>query len=357
MKRTLTRALLSAACLFASLGFLRAQNQIAVQSDGGFRYFAADRFADALNAANTGDTLYLPSGLIAVTADARMTKAIHLVGAGYAPADETELEPTILSGETFYVTTGADAPSDAPATITGIYFEGDLQIGTEPANSGFRNLTVARCSFRSLYAGPCADGNCIGTANEAAFRENVVRGDLVGAQGVRRFTFERNILEGRIRAFGNATLKCENNLFLNPAEVEPLLNGVTSAQFRDNVILSENVYDETSGSLAFLNNVFSGELPRRDGIVAFRNMEQAGGADALFESVEGFTGKFDPAHDYHLKQSGPAAETDAGLFGGNTPYKTSRGTFAPQVKDYEVDGYVNESGKLRVKFNVEAQKK
>jgi hypothetical protein len=315
-----------------------SQQKTALQSNGTTTIFdGATHFTDAYNAANNGDTIYLPGGLI--TSVPTVNKKLIIFGAGFHPDSTSATLQTSIASLLFQE--NADS-----SYVTGINFTDNLSTST---NHSVNYLTVTRCSFFDFTF----NGNQTNPCTNVTLKENIIKGDLT-LSNAQYCTVSNNISEGRIiNGLYNAIL---NNIFLNNGYYSTISNV-------DNSMLSNNVFFKISGAQNITNNTdnstFSNNIFRETPIVGTNTfIDNFYNVDITTVFVNQSGNLFDFTHDYHLVN--PATyqgsdNTNIGIYGGLFPYKDGTLPQNPHIRSKNIATQTDNNGDLNIQINVAAQ--
>ena len=135
---------------------INSQNLVAVQNGGDPTFYAEVK--DAVTAAISGDTIYIPGGTYE---DIIINKKLHLVGVGHHPDSTSVTNMSQMSGSIALIT-GADGGS-----ITGLKIC-NLVFGTSIENQSINNYIITRCWIGGLSLGKSSPG----TSNNISIIEN-----------------------------------------------------------------------------------------------------------------------------------------------------------------------------------------
>ena len=115
-------------------------------------YSGINPFIDAYNAAQNGDTIYLPGGSFT---SAVINKQLFIYGAGYHPDSTTVTLPTLITND---INPGENADG---LVVEGIIFSAAINTNYNVSAS---NMTFRRCRFNSTinFQGDATTGICTG---------------------------------------------------------------------------------------------------------------------------------------------------------------------------------------------------
>ena len=323
--------------LLVSLNLL-AQQKTALHSNGATTIFdGSTQFTDAYNAANSGDTIYLPGGLI--TSIPSINKKLTIFGVGYHPDSTLATNQTTLSGLNFY--TNSDS-----SFIAGINFTSGLSTAT---NESVSYLIVTRCSF----AGFTFNGNQTNPCTNVTLKENIIKGNII-LNNAQYCDISNNICENEIQnGVYNAIL---NNVLLHNGYYATFSNV-------DNSMISNNIIFKVTGGYpaiynsdnsTFSNNIFVDTLTA--GTNTF--VDNSFNVDISTVFVNQTGNLFDFTHDYHLVNPASYQGTDSteiGIYGGLYPFKDGTLPKNPHIRSKSIATQTATNGDLNIQFEVAAQ--
>lgn len=320
---------------------VNAQKLTALVSNGvTTMYGSASQFADAYNAATTGDTIYLPGGPIApVTID----KSIAIYGAGYHPDSTQATSATYLTGS---ITFNQNADS---ASITGVEVNGGIGISY---SHKVDYLVISRCDVKDVSIAGDASDPC----THVTIKECIVRGGI-NLSHVTYSNISNNIIEGRVSYGSNNAIY--NNILLH--KKHPNSNGDMALCYINNSHIANNVFFDNSvlyncNTNTFENNVFIYTLS--GGTNTFSNNYFDIDITTVFVTQSG--NAFDFAHDYNLVNSATHKGfdgTDVGIYGGLHPFKDGGLPNNPHIQTKDIDIQTDSNGDLHIEIKVAAQDK
>ncbi len=317
-----------------------AQKLTALVSNGVTTMFgSATQFADAYNAATTGDTIYLPGGPIApVTID----KSIAIYGAGYHP-DSTQATSAT------YLTSGIVFNQNADsASITGVEVNGSI---STTHNHKVDYLVISRCDVKGISIVGSASTSC----THVTIKECVIRGG-VGLANATYSNISNNIVEGQI-AYGSNNAIYNNIILKNSGYnyYDHSFNSINNSHIANNILFTTYVlYSCNTNTLS--NNIFVNT--QGGGTNTFENNYNDVDISTVFVNQTG--DKFDFAHDYNLVS--PATyqgfdATEVGIYGGLHPFKDGGLPNNPHVQTKDIAIQTDSNGDLHIEIKVAAQDK
>ncbi len=127
------------------------QKAVALHSADGVQIFSqATAFADAMEAATDGDTLYLSGGSFPAV---DINKGVRIYGAGICPDSTLATLPTQISGE-FVITPAADS-----LFMEGLVFLSVIRLNLGCVDDSLHSFNIVRCLFKSTLA--AYNYNCV----------------------------------------------------------------------------------------------------------------------------------------------------------------------------------------------------
>lgn len=320
-----------------------AQTLIAVQNGSTPKFYSI--LQDAITAAQSKDTIYIPGGAYSFT-NSKITvdKELHLIGTGHY-TDSTIVSITQLNASISLIT-GANNSS-----FEGFYLNGDFKAGTTATDEDVDNIIISRCNCSSILLSRLSTHWLV--------RENVVRGPVQGyysssgsAQGN---LFSNNIL-GPCSNFGpnNEFL---NNIFISQGLNFYLLNGIDGCRFKNNILATnQNLLTGVSSS-TFDNNLWFVPFTTPLGCIGSNNISLQTSA-ITFVNQSGTT--FSYAHDYHLNPDSPGKNagrdgSDIGIYGGVYSWKAGSVPANPHFQRVQIAPKTDSTGNLTIKIKVTAQ--
>lgn len=324
----------------------KAQNLITVQNGSSTRFYT--QLQTAIDAANSGDTIYVSGGLYpSVT----INKTLHIIGTGHNPDSTKESLITTIQGAINF-NQGSEYGS-----LTGLDIQGSLNNSTPHVVSHY---FVKRCRIRggiNLSSG-CENWN---------LSENIFQGSIYNnnINNIQNFYFTNNIFEGEspgfpsVGHFSNCFFK--NNIFLFSYQCGPYCYYPIYSQnstFENNIFISSTPATYGTSQSIFKNNLFvENWTPSECGCLGSNNIINQS-QSSIFESQSG--GVFNYSHNYQLKASCPGKSagtdgTDVGIYGGSFPWKVGSLPQNPHIQSKSIAGSTDQNGNLKINIKVKAQ--
>lgn len=319
------------------------QRYISLHSNGEVSVFGhpSTAFADAYNAAQSGDTLYLPGGLF--TPPGSFTKGLAIYGAGHYPDSTQATGQTFINGNVL-LKAGSDN-----FYLEGLEITGFFQVGSSVASrDSVENITVTRCKINgNIY---CHNGS---SADRVMFIQSVLLGNMT-INYFKNTAVSNCILQGRVEESNQNVF--ENNIFLfNSTAIWYNISGNNNV-INNNIFLRVNNIAEISGSGNLIHNNITIRTPHFNGTGNDIQNNYIVNRDDLFINQENHV--FDYSHDYHLQTPETyrgADGTQVGIYGGTFPYKGGAVPSNPHISSKFVAPRTDSSGELQVEIRVNAQ--
>jgi hypothetical protein len=317
-----------------------AQQKVALQSNGNTTiYGGANPFLDAYNAAQDGDTIYLPGGNIPFPNI--IDKKLVIYGAGFHPDSTTATQKTILNG-TLTIQQNAD----------NLHLEGIEIVGTLRFSSYHQvdNIVVKRCKLGSIqYEGY---GECVNNQ----FQECIVVGDIQ-LTSIKSGLISNSFIGGRI--INGMEMEISNNIFFYNDSYWGyyVINNLDNSYISNNIFMRElyaNNIESSCELSTFTKNVFRANPPT--GTNTFVDNYIDTDLTIFFINQSGFS--FDFTHNYHLQNPSSFLGTDGnevGVFGGFFPFKEGMLPVNPHIQYKNIAPQTNNNGELQIEIKVNAQ--
>lgn len=330
---------------FGSIGLVKAQQRVALQSNGTTTIFSgANPFVDAYNSSTHGDTIYLPGGTIPFQSN--IDKGLVIIGAGHYPDSTLATGKTVFSGN---ISIGSNADN---LWLEGIEITGSISFSS---NAKVDSVTIRRCKFGSLLYSGSGTTPC----EENSIRENIIVGG-VNFGNATSSMLSNNIIGGQISYANNIGIS-NNILFHNPSTTSSsgsVFAYVNSCFITNNIIFRNfggeyNVYYNCNLN-TFSNNIFT--LVPDVGTSTFTGNYFSIDITTVFVNQTGNT--FDYNHNYHLVNPTTylgVDNTEVGIYGGLYPFKEGAVPHNPHIQSKYIAPTTNVNGDLQIQIQVEAQ--
>lgn len=317
--------------------------RVALHSSSGVQHFwGATGLLSAYDAANAGDTIYLPGG--AFTPPVNFEKTLIIYGAGHY------VDSALVTGKTF-ISGNVILKENAD----GFYLEG-LEINGKISfanNESVNNVVIKRCKVNSIIE---VLGNLANPSLNIALIGNVLIGsvNLSNAQVV---LISNNIIQAGIELTNGNIIN--NNIFLSnlPHPYENIRGN--NNDLSNNVFVTYSGSGVTSGGYTgndFRNNLITYITPGYGTSATVINSYTGVAQADIFVSQSG--GSFDYTHNYHLQNPETYLGTDGtqvGIYGGTFPYKEGAVPSNPHIQLKNIAPTTDINGDLQIQIQVEAQ--
>lgn len=315
---------------------IEAQNRIALQHNGLSSFFTS--LETAYNAAADGDTIHLPGGAFAFPNNT-MSKRLAVIGTGIF-LDSSKVNGVSVIGQ-LKITSSA-----SESYITGVFF-GGVTIDSTVQNVSVAGLSFVRCYLPSFSFLNGTEGN---RATNFLMTENYL-GSLENSS-ITNFLVSNNIVNGVI--------------WLNNSEINN--NIVTSIFARsvkgENSIIKNNVFKSpvqvvVNGNDFAVGFYFNNYNCNVNGV--FQPYSQgSGNYSNPTISFESLFVNFSQGN-YRLTQTAAQAYigtdgTQIGIYGGRFPWKDGSMPFNPHISTFNVDPQTDNTGRLRLRATINAQR-
>lgn len=332
------KTILVSALLVAAI-HLYAQQRVALHSNGTTTIFGGSTpFIAAYDAAQDGDTLYLPGS--ALTVPPVINKRLTIFGAGHYPDSTEATNKTFLSGS-LNISENADS-----LFLEGMEINGNIQFTNDHKVD---YVVISRCKFVQLIY----NGNQTAPCEYNTIKECVIT-NSVSLNNANSCALTNNIINDRIHNGNNNSIS-NNILQYDGSYYSYTLNNVDNSNISNNIFLKPDISVHINcESSTFSNNVFAGSPGT--GANLFNNNYPNVVLSTLF--VDMGSNDFDYAYDYHLVDPDSYPGTDAtqvGIHGGFFPYKTSAVPSNPHISFKSISSTTDAEGILNVEVHVTAQ--
>jgi hypothetical protein len=317
--------------------FVFAQKKVALHHNGTTQIFSGIQpLTDAYNAAQNGDTIYVPGGLYTIPT---IEKRIALIGTGYFTDSTNATGRTQINGLTIDI--GADK-----SYISGLYIVGNILMNGQ---AQIDSIEIHRNHI---------------TASIGYFNADINRPENQKSKGTLIYENRVNVITGEnashLRVFNNiifnyvAGIKMNgwirNNTFqLNPSSIN--ITGINES-------LIENNFFAFGWSSVF-NNTFHSNICNFDPTADLQNTYTNTYINQNPTSV--FVNWQSPDNyiiDYHLLNPPAFTANNAsqiGIFGGYYPFKVGGLPINPHIGTINIGTQTNSNGELPVQIRVTSQ--
>lgn len=316
---------------------LNAQKKVALHHAGTTQIFGGIQpLTDAYNAAQSGDTIYVPGGLYTIPT---IAKRIALIGTGYFTDSTNATGRTQINGLTIDI--GADK-----SYISGLYITGNIQMNGQ---SKIDSIKIHRNHI---------------TGSIGFYNADINRPENQKSKGILIFENRVSIISGE-----NASdIRVINNIIFNYVASIKMNGWIRNNTFQANASsiniadvnesLIENNYFVLGWSISY-NNTFHSNIcsfnPTADLQNTYVNTYINQSPTSVFvnwQSPDSYT------VDYHLVN--PSAYTanntsQIGIFGGYYPFKVGGLPNNPHIGSINISTQTNSNGELPVQIRVTSQ--
>lgn len=317
-----------------------AQNLILVQNGSVASVYP--NIQSAVDAANNGDTIYIPGGTF--SEDISISKKVCIIGTGHNADSTKPFIPTNLGS----ITVNADAGG---GSFIGFYIN----------NIVFQSIstfTISRCKIYILTIN--------GIVTDLLSTENIIDNIRVISNGIiSNSNFYNNIIAGQnYNNYVSQTFR-KTNLFNNIFLGNTGRCGYQCYAYpisTDDCLLENNIFifsNNTDGFGAIFNNsVLYNNLIVLNQVFNGSNNISNQALNSIFKNQSG--NEFSYGHDYHLKDTSPGKNAgidgqDVGIYGGLFPWKDGSLPANPQVLFRQIAGTTDQNGNLKINIKVKAQ--
>ncbi len=177
---------------------------------------------DAINRANTGDTIYV-SGSLTTYGTLNLNKQLTLVGAGYNPNNQYNLKSQLHTLNLATATNGGITTNPSGSKIMGFVVTSSISL----LNNLINNIEISRNQI-----------NMITLSNRSCWNWKIVNNIVgtiscdVSTSNASEFLIPNNIITGSIKYFKSATIFITNNIF---TQGFTFTGGLTYATITNNI--------------------------------------------------------------------------------------------------------------------------
>jgi hypothetical protein len=293
----------------------------------------------AFSEAISGDTIYLPGGLIELPNDLIIDKKLALIGVG---ADSIGAGTQITRiAKPVYFKKGSDG-----SLITGCKIDNILTIGGHGSD-----LVQDIIIFRNAING------------------NLFFGTNGGLEVLKKIVIIENVIRGNFIRYGSVATECvvQNNLF--PVNGRYYISRLENSLIQNNIVheinyaesctISNNIITlgaTSTSNCAYTNNAFFADLLSGTNNTFYDNLVNQSAA-TTFKNSAGIL----PA-DVEILSSSPCKDagtdgTDIGIYGGSSPFKKGSVPANPHISKMIISNVADSNGKIKVDIEVSAQER
>jgi hypothetical protein len=331
--------------LMSTIFTVNAQRVVALHSSSGVTVFSSiNPFIDAYNAAQAGDTLYLPGGAFA--APSLIDKQLYIYGAGFHPDSTVATNPTLITGN---FTLGENSDY---LMVEGVQFANAI-LTNNNVSASFVSFKRCRINGGINFQG---DGSTNLSINNA-FTECILIGDLsfvnVTNSGIMNCIIQNRILSSKSNVFKNCIFLYNNGIG------DGVMHSPYYNEFSNNIFIIANpaylIYNVNDGNI-HNNNLFVGATPNYGANSIVSGNYTGVSLTSIFVSHSGYA--FAYSSDFHLQSPTTYMGNDAsqiGVYGGYFPFKAGAVPSNPHISTKIIAPQTTVNGDLQIQIQVEAQ--
>lgn len=324
-----------------------AQKQVILQSNGEYTIFSsANAFEDAYNAAEDGDTIYLPG--LQYSSPSNIEKSITVYGTGYHPDHTEATARTRISGFRF-------RDGSSGSHFEGMYVSGTIQFtGDLIEDVTLKRLHVSGdINFNRISSDACNECNDI-TIRECVF------GSFSGRYSDITNLHLHNNISRRIQYISNSNDGITNVAWIANNTVirgtHSILQSTYNSLIENNIFIryAHGTFFTNNHGNTFKNNVISSNPTGCEQNTWIDNYVDVDEEELFVEFSESYS--YDS--NYHLQNPSSYEGTtgnQVGIYGGLIPFKENTRPSNPQILSKEIEISTDEDGELGVEIEVEAQ--
>lgn len=331
-------------------GMSQAQKLVALSHNGVSSFYSGTTpVNDAVTAAASGDTIYIPGGGFSI-GTLTIDKSLTIFGVGHVPDSTNATYRTELSGH-INVIQGA-----SNSHLEGFYLSGNISLGTSPSDQFVQNIRIKRISLNTLRLS--YDGTSATTSNTIFVEENWIRNEI-SAGYASNLLISKNLISQGFRYASNALFT--NNILIGGYCGGGPFSSVDNCLFQNNYIYVGFgpcccQYFVSGTSNQFFNNATNLNWSFPDGTNTGSGNWFNVPIGSIFVNVPGAS--FDYTYDFHLQTPASYLGTDGtqiGIYGTATPFKTGSVPQNPHVSTKTIAPQTDASGNLNISIGVGAQ--
>jgi hypothetical protein len=335
---------------FLLVSVVNSQKLVCLNHAGvSFFYSGNTPVNDAVTAAVSGDTIYIPGGGFSI-GNLNIDKSLVIYGVGHDPDSTLATGRTELSGSIYLLQGASDSH------LEGFYLSGNIYFGTNASDQFVENIKISRINLGALYIS--YSGSAVTTSNNIIITENYLRSELYGGYAV-GLVVSKNFLTQGMRYLSNSLFT--NNIFFGGyCGGGPISNA-------DNCLFQNNYfyvgfgpcccqYLVSGNSNHFQNNATNLNWSFPDGTNTGSGNWFNVPASTLFVNCPANT--IDYTYDYHLQTPASYLGTDGfqiGIYGTNDPVKEGWVPENPHVVIKTISPQTDSNGDLYINIKVGAQ--
>ena len=333
-----------------------AQTSIVIQN--GTKFYVSNRLDSIKANAVSGDTIYLPGGIVNMYGNWIIDKELHIYGVGFYPDSSAATEITYVPSGNIYITKGADN-----TTIEGLELQYHIYLGNYGSINAdsVSNILIKRCNFSSIVMGYYASGGN-SNAKNITVSECWIRGNIDG-DFAKYVTIEKCLIDGYLQEFNGNTL-FTNNIFAyydcSGYPHNPIAGSVSNSLFKNNIFLNP-CQNPGTGYSTYYNNIFCFST-------AFTGTNSVNSTNQFLNNVDSVkfvsytqspVKQLKLTDDLRLQTASPGVgagddSNDIGIYGTAIPTKDGWVPMTPHIQLFIADPNTS-NGKLPVQVKVKGQ--
>ena len=338
----------------------RAQQKFNVQNGTKAEFY--DDLETAIQKAVSGDTIYLPGGIIEVSSDIIIDKKLAIIGTGWDMDSIGGVKKTEIMSDKYVYYYGYFATINFRNGSNGSLFTGcivgSINFGHKDEVNDFfhniENVTISRnCINGQINLGVSGVQN--NQVKKIFISENFLSGAIYGHNASECWINNNNIGCQAVSSSATTSLSqlidsyVYNNVFRCSGEIY----GLQKCTIINNFIASNGI--NASSYCTFNHNAFTSNITFPLGTnVGFNNLINQ-------DIIQTFQdNNLDHPKNLVIRSTSPCKNagtdgTDIGIYGGSAPYKPGAVPFHPHIDKAVITSQTDLDGKLKVEFKVSAQ--
>lgn len=343
------------ACVLCSIASLQAQQKFNVQNGTKAEFY--DGLEEAIEKAASGDTIYLPGGIIQVQGDiVVIDKKLTIIGAGWDVDSIGGLQATKIerAANNAYCAInfreGSDGSLLMGCELRGVTFGHRNEFNEDRQN--IQNITIWRNKIPTVTLGVSTTNNNV---ENIFIKENYISNTFDGKNASNCWI--NNNLMYHISNLNNSHIYNNVITSITPTlSISSLKECIIENNFiagKGNVLSS---FDSYIDNCSFNNNAFESSdisFPNWTSI-GFNNLIDQGAIYTFQINDLGLPKNLVIRDTSPCKNAGTDG-TDIGIFGGSTPYKAGAVPFNPHIDKAVISSQTDKDGKLHIDITVSAQ--
>ncbi|MBK6835331.1 MAG: hypothetical protein IPG89_14115 [Bacteroidetes bacterium] len=304
---------------------------------------------DAVSAAQSGDTIYIPGGGFNINT-LNIDKTLSVFGVGYDADSTIATGITQLNGS-IVLKQGADN-----SFLQGFYLSSNIIFGTNPSDEVVNNITISRINMNSIYLS--SSGSNASASNNIILTENWFRSEIAAGY-VTGLVVSKNFISQGFRYASNCLFT--NNIFFGGYCGGGPLSGVDNCLFQNNYFYvgfgpCGGQYFVSGNSNHFSNNVMNLNWSFPDGSNTGSTNWYNIAPSSFFVNCP--SAGLDMNYDFHLQTPASYIGTDGfqvGVYGTSEGLKDGAVSKNPHVILKSIAPQTTPAGDLNINITVGAQ--